>query len=61
MSYDDSVAAFGIEHTHERSCRTWAGRNWVGACDCALDSDEFDTGCTDECADDCMADHRGEQ
>jgi hypothetical protein len=23
--------------------------------------DEFDTGCTDECGEDCMADHRGEE
>lgn len=25
------------------------------------EDDEFYTGCTDECGDDCMADHRGEE
>lgn len=38
------------------------GGNKPGAwCDGLEEVDEFDTGCTDECGEDCMADHRGEE
>lgn len=31
-------------------------------CDeCCLCGDEFDTGCTDDCPEDCTADHQGEE
>lgn len=35
--FAESVRRFGIEHTHDATCRTWHGWNWEGACDCTLD------------------------
>jgi hypothetical protein len=38
------------------SCESCRGNG----CVCAA-NDHFATGCTDDCPEDCMADHRGEQ
>jgi len=37
--FAESVRRFGIDHTHDVTCRTWLpGQNWMGACDCTLDA-----------------------
>lgn len=36
FAFRDSVIRYGLEHTHDLSCRTWRGQNWFGACDCTL-------------------------
>jgi hypothetical protein len=48
------------ERCAQEMCPNWTGDGRVCACVMLGLEPPTDAGCTDDCPDDCMADHRGE-